>query len=383
VGVQVSGSFLKRVNIALNPDFFCFTIRDDLSKSRGGVRKKLIRVDPGAHEQKAMKPSVMKYLAAASIIFALTCGRSFATDKLRMAYVAPSVSLALPWMAKETGILNKHDLIAEILLITGSPRLVQSLIAGDVDVAFAGVTALTRARLRGADVAILGAAANVSSQKLMVARNSKVRRLEDLKGTTIGVSQYGSEADTFTRNALATVGLKPDKDVTILQLGGHPQVAAAMVAGKLDVGALAGLPAWNVEKSGGRLISSAVELKILSPSGTFATTRGYIQRKRNVVERLTRAFVETMHFLKTNRAGSITLLQKYFGGLSADEAAYLYDEQADLLERSPAPNEKALQAVLERETDPKVKSLGPADFVDASFFKEIEKSGMIEQLYRK
>jgi len=25
----------------------------------------------------------------------------------------------------------------------------------------------------------------------------------------------------------------------------------------------------------------------------------------------------------------------------------------------------------------------PADFVDASFFKELEKSGMIEQLYRK
>ena len=133
----------------------------------------------------------------------------------------------------------------------------------------------------------------------MVARNSKVRRLEDLKGATIGVSQYGSEADTFTRNALATVGLKPDKDVTILQLGGHPQVAAAMVAGKLDVGALAGLPAWNVEKSGGRLLSSAVELKILSPSGTFATTRGFIQRKRNVVERLTH--VELTSISKSTR----------------------------------------------------------------------------------
>jgi ABC-type nitrate/sulfonate/bicarbonate transport system substrate-binding protein len=309
-----------------------------------------------------MKQPVTTCSALASIIFALICGRSFAADKVRMAYVAPSVTLALPWMARETGILTRHDLVAEILLITGSPRLVQSLIAGDVDVAFAGVTALTRARVRGADVAILGASANVSSQKLMVARNSKVHRLEDLKGATIGVSQYGSEADTFTRNALATVGLKPDKDVTILQ---------------------AGLPAWNVEKSGGRLLSSAVELKILSPSGTFATTRGFIQRKRNVVERLTHAFVETMHFLKTNRAGSITLLQKYFGGLSAEEAAYLYDEQADLLERSPAPNEKALQAVLERETDPKTKNFGPADFVDASFFKEIEKSGMLEQLYRK
>jgi NitT/TauT family transport system substrate-binding protein len=308
---------------------------------------------------------------------------SFAADKLRIAYVSPSLSLSLPWVAKEAGMLAKHDLAAEILLITGSPRLAQSLIAGDVDVAFAGITALTRARVRGADVAILGAAANLSSQKLMVGRNSKVRRLEDLKGAIIGVSQYGSEADTFTRNALTMAALKPDKDVTIMQLGGHPQVAAAMVAGKIDVGALAGLAALTVERSGGRLLTSAVELKILSPSGTFATTRSYIQRKRNVVERLTRSFVEAIHFLKTNRMGSIVLLQKYFGGLSAEETAYLYDEQVDLLERLPAPNDKALQAVLERETDPKTKTFAPADFVDASFFREIERSGLIEQLYRK
>jgi len=306
-----------------------------------------------------------------------------AADKLRIAYVAPSVTLALPWVAKELGILAKHDLAAEILLITGSPRLVQSMIAGDVDVAFAGVTALTRARVAGADVAILGAVANLSSQKLLVGRNSKIRRLEDVKGATIGVSQYGSEADTFARNALARAGLRPEKDVTIIQLGGHPQVAAAMVAGKIEVGALAGLPALTVERSGGRLLSSAVELKILSPSGTFATTRGYIQRKRAVVERLTRSFVEALYFLKTNRTGSVALLQKYFGGLSAEESAYLYDEQADLLERLPGPNDKALQAVLDRETDPKVKNFAIADFVDGSFFKEIEKSGLVEQLYRK
>jgi len=332
---------------------------------------------------KVMQIALTRALVVAAMLFTVSNGSVHAADKLRIAYVAPSVSLSLPWLAKESGILAKHDLAAEILLITGSPRLVQSLIAGDVDVAFAGVTAMTRARVRGADVAILGASANLSSQKLMVGRNSKIRRLEDLKGAIIGVSQYGSEADTFTRNALAMAGLKPDKDVTMLQLGGHPQVAAAMVVGKLDVGALAGLPALTVERSGGRLLSSAVELKILSPSGTFGTTRGYIQRKRSVVERLTRSFVEVIHFLKTNRSGSIALLQKYFGGLKSEEAAYLYDEQVDLLERLPAPNDKALQAVLDRENDPKLKTMTPSDFVDASFFREIEKSGLIEQLYRK
>jgi len=330
-----------------------------------------------------MKPLPFTLWSIAAIGFVFVSGRAIAADKVRLAYVSPSVSLSLPWMAKETGILAKYDLVAEILLITGSPRLVQSLIAGDVDVAFAGITAITRARMRGADVAILGAAANVSSQKLMVGRNSKVRRLEDLKGAIIGVSQYGSEADTFARNALALAGLKPDKDVTMLQLGGHPQVAAAMVAGKLDVGALAGLAALTAEKAGARQLASAAELKILSPSGTFATTRGYIQRKRNVVDRLMRSFVEAIHYLKNNRAGSIALLQKYFGGLSAEEATYLYQEQIDLMETLPAPNDRALQAVLERESDPKVKSLPVADYVDASFFKEIEKSGLIEKLYRK
>ena len=149
-------------------------------------------------------------------LFTVAHGSARAADKVRVAFVSPSVALSLPWVSKELGILAKHDLVAEILLITGSPRLVQTLIAGDVDVVFAGVTALTRARLRGADVAILGASANVSSQKLMVSRSSKMRRLEDVKGATIGVSQFGSEADTFTRNALATVGLRPDRDVTIL-----------------------------------------------------------------------------------------------------------------------------------------------------------------------
>jgi len=322
-------------------------------------------------------------LISAVVIIVLSSSRANSADKLRVAYVSPSISQSLPWVAKELGYLAKYDLTVENLLITGSPRLVQALIAGDVDVIFAGVTAMTRARVRGADVAILGASANLSGQKLMVSRNSKIRRLEDVKGATIGVSQYGSEADTFARNALAKVGLRPDKDVTILQLGGHPQVAAALAVGKLEAGILGGLATLTAERSGARFITSAADLKILSPSGTFATTRGYIQRKRSVVERLTRSFVEAIHYLKTNRSGSIALLQKYLGGLSAEEAGYLYDEQAELLERLPGPNEKALAAVLEREPDPKVKSFAIADFIDGSFFRDIEKSGYVEQLYRK
>jgi ABC-type nitrate/sulfonate/bicarbonate transport system substrate-binding protein len=320
------------------------------------------------------------YLAAALIVLDATSAS--AADRIRVAYVSPSVSQSLPWFAKELGILAKYDLTAEVLLITGSPRLVQSLIAGDVDFVFAGVAALTRARGRGAEVAILGASANASSQKLMISKNSKIRRLEDLKGAVIGVSQYGSEADTFARLALVKTGLKPDKDTTIIQLGGHPQVATSLAAGKLEVGVLGGLATLTAERAGARLLSSAQELDILSPSGTFATTRAYIQQNRSVVDRVMRSFVEALHYIKTNRTGTIALLQKYLGGLSAEEAAYLYQDQVPILEALPGPNEKAIQAVLDRENDPKIKSTPVADVIDASFFRDIEKSGLIGQLYK-
>jgi NitT/TauT family transport system substrate-binding protein len=321
-------------------------------------------------------------LTVAWLVFALGSICS-AAEKIRVGYVAPSITQFLPWIARETGSLAKYDLNAEIILITGSPRLVQSLIAGDVDFAFAGVTAFIRGRLRGADLTILGTSTNVSSQKLVVGRASKIRRLEDLRGSTLGVSQYGSEADTFARVALAKAGIKPDKEITILQLGGHPQVAAALVAGKIEVGAIAGLAALTAEKSGAKVLTSAADLKVLSPSGTFGTTRSYIQRKRSVVERLMRSFVEAIHYLKTNPAGTISLLQKYMGGLSIEEASYLYHEQADYFDSLPLPSDKALQALLDRETDPKAKSAKPADFVDVSFLREIEKSGLVDQLYRK
>jgi hypothetical protein len=52
------------------------------------------------------------------------------------------------------------------------------------------------------------------------------------------------------------------------------------------------------------------------------------------------------------------------------------------LEALPAPNEKAIQAVIDRETDSKIRSTSVTDVIDASFFKGIEKSGLVEQLYK-
>jgi len=310
-------------------------------------------------------------------------GGASAAEKIRVAFVSPSPTQSPPWIAKETGIFAKHGLDAEVILLTGSPRLVQSLIAGDVDYAIVGATATMRARMRGADVVILATATNVTNQKLLVSRKSGIRRLEDLKGRVVGVSQYGSEADAFARIVVGEAALWPDKDVAILQLGGHPQVATALLAGKIEAGVIGGLALLTAQKSGAIVLTSGVELKAVAPSGTLAVTGRHVQRNRDSVMRFMRAFVEATHYFKTNRGGTVPILQKYLGGLSSEQARFLYDDFVELFEEVPVPNEKGLQAVLDRESDPKAKSFRPADFVDLSFLKEIDRSGLVDKIYRK
>lgn len=277
----------------------------------------------------------------------------------------------------------RQGLDADVILLTGSPRLVQALIAGDVDFAIVGATAVMRARMRGANVVLLATTTNVSNMKLLVSKKSVIRRLEDLKGRAIGVSQYGSDADAFARFAVGRAGLRPDKDVPILQLGGHPEVAAALTAGKIEAGVIGGLALLTAQKSGAILLASGADLKAVAPSGTLAGNGGAIQRKRDTVMRFMRAFVEASHYFKTNREGTIPILQKYMGGISYEQARFLHEEYANLFEEIPVPAEKGIQAALDRESDPKARNFKPADFVDLSFLKEIDRSGLVEKIYRK
>jgi len=232
-------------------------------------------------------------------------------------------------------------------------------------------------------VVILGASTNVSSQKLVVNPKAGIRKLEDLKGRVIGVSQYGSDADGFARAALGKAGLKPEKDVAILQLGGHPQVAAALVAGKLDAGVLGGLALVTAQKSGAVVLTSAIKLEMVSLGPVLSVTRQYAQQNRDTVTRFMRAFVEAIHYFKKNPNGTIPILQKMMGGIGAEPARMLYEEYVELFEELPVPQEKGLQAILDQETDPKAKSFKPGDFVDLSFLRQIDQDGAVEKIYRK
>src|SRR5947208_689285 len=50
-------------------------------------------------------------------------------DKIVVGYVSPSEAMVIPWLAQMTGIFARHGIEADLHMVPGTPRLVQSLVA--------------------------------------------------------------------------------------------------------------------------------------------------------------------------------------------------------------------------------------------------------------
>lgn len=132
----------------------------------------------------------------------------------------------------KTGIFKKHGLQVEPIQ-TQSPM--PPLLAGSTDIAISGAPPWLSAISQGQKPLVIATALPKNSQALMVKPTSPVAKLkgqwpaalEALRGKTIGVTVPGAQVDLTTRYLLMKAGLQPDKDVTIVALGGGaPQVAA-------------------------------------------------------------------------------------------------------------------------------------------------------------
>ncbi|HEY7065724.1 MAG TPA: NrtA/SsuA/CpmA family ABC transporter substrate-binding protein [Chloroflexota bacterium] len=300
-------------------------------------------------------------------------------QKVTVAYVAPVETFSIPWIAREAGIFTKYGLDGEVALLTGSPRLIQSLIAGDFDYGLAGVTAIMRARMQGADPVMLAAGSRYSSQAVLVPQGSGIQRLQDLHGKTVGVAQYGSESETFLQFALGKAGMRAD-DVQVLQTGGHPQTLAALMSGNLESGVLASSMVLAAERAGAVRLTDGRTMQVLSPGAPMATTRRLVERDRDGVRRYMRAYVEAIQYFKTQREDTIRILQQYMGGLPPEEMDLIYESARTDFDSLPMPGDDAVQAVLDREDEPEAKDFKPADFVDTSFLREIEESGFLREI---
>ena len=159
-----------------------------------------------------------------------------ALESIVIAYPTTSSQFTPLWFARDVGLYEKYGLDGQLVFIQGGSILLQAMLAGQAHAAQNGIAETMVAVLRGGDVKILGVTSNIFPYTLIAAKNAKGPK--DLVGGRIAVNRLGDVSAIASRVALRKLGLNPDKDVTMLQVGGSPQRLAALQSGAVQGAAL-------------------------------------------------------------------------------------------------------------------------------------------------
>jgi len=215
--------------------------------------------------------------------------------------------------------------------------------------------------------------------------DKNIKRPEMLKGTTVGVTGYGSSTDFAMRYALEKYRLQPEKDVGIVPLGTMPALFAGLEAGTIQ-GAMLSAPFTLKAKKAGFAVLADLQLLGLEYQHTgLATTKRFINSQRGVVLNALKAYVEGIHYYKTHRHESLAVLQKYLKTDDVQAVTEIYEDIGlTLTPEKPYPTVMGIRTILQELAgkEPEAGQARPEDFADLSFVKELDSSGFIDRLYR-
>jgi NitT/TauT family transport system substrate-binding protein len=309
---------------------------------------------------------------------------AFAQDTQRLRYGTTNSIMNLPvWVAHDARLFAKQGLAnVEIIFIQSGTLITMGVISGELNFSGAGAASVVAARIKGGDVALL--ACPVDADAVYLIARPGIKSAAELKGKTAAVTRLGSTTHFYLRSALRYAGLDPQKDMKVLQLG--LDFSGALEAGHIDAAALPFNLALPYLQKGWPVLLDLSKTDFVYPASCVVSSRVFIKESPRVVDRFLRAYVESIHLIKKDRAFTEKVFHKWLRQPDPEVAKRTVQVYGELFKRVPAVTDGGIKAVLEElaETSPVPKEMmnRPDYFRDQAPLDRLVKEGWIEQLNR-
>jgi ABC-type nitrate/sulfonate/bicarbonate transport system substrate-binding protein len=335
----------------------------------------------------ARQPSSIKKIFRATAItvlhlLLLAPGASAQLARLSVAYTGVGPTHLPVWIAKETGIFAKNGLDVQIIRAQAATATM-SLISGELGFIQAAAPAVVLSSLGGSGTVYV-ASGYVGLDYWLVSL-PQIKNGEQLKGGIIGVSGLTGASFTATQLALKKLGLNPGKDVSIIGVGGTPERLAALRSGRIQATLLNPPTIFLAERQGFHVLADVSNLPF--QNNGVVSTKKFIREQQNIVRRYVKSQVEAVHIMKTDRTTGLKVFAKHLaGGRDADpqitQKSYDVSITDDKFPRNQYPSLDGIKLVIDSLGE-RGKDAKPADFVDATFVRELEDSGFTRDLYKQ
>ena len=335
-----------------------------------------------------MQPRLLRALGFIALVWATMPGvePAAALDKIKFPY-SPISYHSLAWLvAYEAKLFEKHGLDVDPVFAGASSLIVQSMLAGEADLAGMAGPAVISNVLKGGDV--IQVAALVKSFSVPLYVQPSITHAAQLSGKRVGVTRFGSVSH-FTAKAI--LDRSNVNDAVIIQTGGYPESMTALSTNAI-AGAMIPAPQSVVlrEKGYRELVSikQIRDMNIRFIEQGIVARRAYAEKNADIVKRFIQAVYDGLKKIHDDRAFANKVLSKYTKVMRQDMLDESYQASIDAFAKDPRVppdvfKDLAEQLVGLKLIDPvAVQKTSLSAYYDNRYVDELEKSGFFKRLWQ-
>jgi NitT/TauT family transport system substrate-binding protein len=311
-------------------------------------------------------------LFALGFFWLATVPRSaFAEDgRITLGLTTRNGSNSLPFTIAEDKGFFKNEGLNAVIVIMQNQVVVNGVVARNVD--YGGTfTNFVGAALAGLPVRVVMSAMDGSDHYLVTSPH--IKRVEDLKGRTFGISSFGGTPHSEAVIILRKYGLNPEKDVTFLQIGGSASRYTALETGAVQAVML--VPPFNnfARKRGFNQLLGFNDIMNV-PLGGLAVHMQRMKEKPEEIVKMIRAVLRACDYIRNQKAEILSYMEAKWGIKDADVRDSIYRDIAGLYSRNGIASDETMKNALQLVRDTrKSKDDAPlSDVVDWSFAKRAQ-----------
>ena len=318
---------------------------------------------------------------AMAILVLLSGSAARSAEQIRVGYGSLSTSYAPIWVAGEAQLFQKNGITAEVLYLE-SALVRTALIAGDIVMGGMSGTTMAAPRLQGADPIIIASFLNSLQYRLVV--RPEIKAPSQLKGKRVGVAGFGLGAHRGAQIMIAKLGLNPDTDVVMLQIGGDPTRLSALLSGNIDASVFNPPLYKRAVEAGMRVLANIEEMGFPVQASALVSTEQFVRKNPDLTRRAIKSIIESIHLVKTNPELTKRAIRKYMRFKDDRDTDEAYQIMRDVTPRKPYPTMAGMKTVLDELAlkVPAAKAAQPREFMDTRFIEELDRSGFIDGLYK-
>lgn len=231
-------------------------------------------------------------------------------EKIRIGY-QPGINHALLIVAKQQGWFEeefkKDGITVEFESFTSGPPMIEAFAGKRLDLGQVGDQPAIQARANNIDIKAIGVySSGEKINGLVVAKDSSIKEVKDIKGKKVGVT-IGSTGHILLLRYLESAGLTT-KDVSIVNLQ-PAEIKTSLASKNIDAAVTWEPYVSSIEVEGiGTQIADGTNLRF--DTNLIIATNEFAQKYPDIVKRILKIYDKSENWVKSNQDAAIDLVAK-------------------------------------------------------------------------